>query len=120
MSDKEAKAWEAAFKDCPALKAYATAQCPNGPNSCKRDPTERETISLCTEFHSMNGKCDTHDVVRKMLGSECKGVACFGRLPYDSLWYLTFIPKCMLMLTRYLPHYLYNSTILARFGSRRM
>ena len=73
MSDEEGKAWEAAFKDCPALKAYATSQCPDGPESCKRDPTEQEGIAFCAEFKSTTGKCHTHDVVRKMLGSECGG-----------------------------------------------
>jgi hypothetical protein len=42
--------WGATVAVCPALEAYGSEQCADGPHSCKRDPTEVELVSICKEF----------------------------------------------------------------------
>lgn len=42
--------WGRTVAECPALAAYGSEQCANGPHSCKRKPTEVELVSICKEF----------------------------------------------------------------------
>jgi hypothetical protein len=41
--------WAAIFDACPAWHAYAGPTCPQGPDSCARDPTDGEIVAICSE-----------------------------------------------------------------------
>ena len=73
MTEAEEAMWTAAFKACPNMGKWGQKICPNGPQSCSRDPSAEEIMVMCDDYKN-NKKCAASSFAKKYLAQRCAAI----------------------------------------------